>query len=76
MPSSTAIMGLIMALFPVLVIKQSAIQCSNDVSTSETLSVGAGLKNLTLFDLQAIKNPYGRQALLYMQTLGTLWGIT
>ena len=52
------------------------VDSANDVSTSETLSVGAGLKNLTLFDLQAIKNPYGRQALLYMQTLGTLWGLT
>jgi hypothetical protein len=52
------------------------INSASDVSTSEALSVGQGLQNLTLLDLQAIKDPYGRQALAYMQTLGTLWGLT
>jgi len=52
------------------------INSAGDVSTSESLTIGKGLQNLTLLDLQAIKNPYGRQALAYMQTLGTLWGIT
>ena len=52
------------------------IDSANDVSTSETITVGKGLSNLTLLDLQALKNPYGRQALAFMQTLGTLWGLT
>ena len=47
-----------------------------DSSTSEALVVGKGLQNLDLISLQAIKNPYGRQAMAYMQALGTLWGLT
>ena len=52
------------------------ISSASDVSTSETLTIGKGLQNLQLLDLQAIKNPYGRQALAFMQTIGTLWGLT
>lgn len=51
------------------------ITSASDVSTSETLAVGRGLQDLGLLDLQRIKDPYGRQALAYMQTFGTLWGI-
>ena len=47
-----------------------------DSSTSEALVVGKGLQNLDLISLQAIKNPYGRQAMAFMQALGTLWGLT
>ena len=35
-----------------------------------------GLQNLTITDLQRIKDPYGRQAIAYMQSIGTLWGLT
>ena len=52
------------------------ISSASDVSTSETLTIGKGLQNLQLLDLQAIKDPYGRQALAFMQTIGTLWGLT
>ena len=52
------------------------VTSASDVSTSETLAVGQGLQNLGLLDLQRIKDPYGRQAVAYMQTLGTLWGLT
>ena len=52
------------------------VDSANDVSTGEHLSVGKGLQNLQLLDLQRIKDPYGRQALAFMQTLGTLWGLT
>lgn len=52
------------------------IESASDMSTSESLAVGDGLKNLTLLDLQRLKDPYGRQALAYMQTLGTLWGLS
>lgn len=52
------------------------VDSANDVSTGEHLAVGKGLQNLQLIDLQRIKDPYGRQALAFMQTLGTLWGLT
>jgi len=52
------------------------ISNASDVSTSEGLSIGQGLQNLQLIDLQRIKDPYGRQALAYMQSIGTMWGIT
>jgi hypothetical protein len=51
------------------------ISASNDESTGETLAVGEGLQNLDLLSLQAIKNPYGRQAMAWIQALGTNWGI-
>jgi len=52
------------------------VTSASDVSTSETLAVGHGLQDLGLLDLQRIKDPYGRQAVAFMQTLGTLWGLT
>jgi len=52
------------------------INSASDVSTSQSLTVGQGLSNLTLIDLQRLKDPYGRTALGYMQALGTLWGLT
>lgn len=52
------------------------IESASDVTTSESLAIGEGLKNLTLMDLQRIKDPYGRQALAYMQALGTCWGLS
>ena len=53
------------------VIKEAA-----DQATSQGMAIGHGLQNLTLVDLQRIKDPYGRQALAYLQTLGTLWGLS
>jgi len=52
------------------------ISSASDVATSQTLAVGQGLQNLDLISLQAIKNPYGRQAIAFMQSLGTLWGLS
>jgi len=52
------------------------INSAGDVSTNEALSVGHGLRDLSLLDLQRIKDPYGRVALSYMQQLGTLWGLS
>lgn len=48
----------------------------HDESTGQSMAVGAGLQNLTLNDLQRIKDPYGRQALAYLQDLGPLWGMS
>jgi len=52
------------------------VTSAGDVSTNEALAVGHGLRDLSLLDLQRIKDPYGRVALSYMQQLGTLWGLT
>jgi len=52
------------------------VESAGDVSTNESLAVGLGLKNLTLVDLQRIKDPYGRTAIGYLQTFGTLWGLS
>lgn len=52
------------------------ISTAADNSTSESLSVGKGLQNLQIGDLQRLKDPYGRQALAIMQSIGTLWGLT
>lgn len=52
------------------------IDTSADSTTSQHLLVGQGLQNLSLLDLQRLKDPYGRQALAYMQAIGTLWGLT
>ena len=52
------------------------IKDAADQATSQAMAVGHGLQDLTLVDLQRIKDPYGRQALAYLQTLGTLWGLT
>jgi len=52
------------------------VNAAGDVSTHEALSIGHGLRDLSLLDLQRIKDPYGRVALSYMQQLGTLWGLT
>ena len=52
------------------------ITTASDNSTSESLAVGKGLQNLQIGDLQRLKDPYGRQALAIMQSLGTLWGLT
>jgi hypothetical protein len=52
------------------------VNAAGDVSTHESLSIGHGLRDLSLLDLQRIKDPYGRVALSYMQQLGTLWGLS
>jgi len=52
------------------------VNAAGDVSTNESLSVGHGLRDLSILDLQRIKDPYGRLALSYMQQLGTLWGLS
>lgn len=49
---------------------------ASDNGTSESMQIGQGLSNLDLVSLQRIKDPYGRQAIAYLQQLGTLWGLT
>lgn len=52
------------------------IEHAADASTSESMAIGQGLKNLDILSLQRIKDPYGRQAVAYMQSIGTLWGLS
>jgi hypothetical protein len=52
------------------------IQSSADVSTSESLLTPDFLKGLTLDQLQALKDPFGRQWLSMMQSNGPIWGIS
>jgi hypothetical protein len=51
------------------------ISNAHNEATSQGMTVGKGLSNLTLTDLQRIKDPYGRAALAILQDLGTLWGL-
>lgn len=52
------------------------IQSTADESTSESLLAPEFLKGLTLGQLQALKDPYGRQWLSMQQQFGTLWGLS
>ena len=48
---------------------------SND-ATNQSMTVGKGLQDMSLTDLQRVKDPYGRAALAILQDLSTLWGLT
>lgn len=52
------------------------IQSSADQATSESLLAPDFLSGLTLQNLQALKDPFGRQWLAMNQELGPIWGIS
>lgn len=52
------------------------ISASSDESTSQTRVVSDALKNLSLADLQQLKDPYGRWYLAIAQQYGDLWGLS
>ena len=52
------------------------INSASNEATSQSMTIGAGLQNMTLTDMQRVKDPYGRAALAILQDLGTLWGVT
>jgi len=52
------------------------ISSTADEATSTSLTVGKSLSNLSLTDLQRIKDPFGRQAIAYLMDLGTSWGLS
>jgi hypothetical protein len=52
------------------------VQSSADQATSESLLSPEFLKGLTLDQLQALKDPYGRQFLSMQQGLGNIWGLS
>lgn len=45
-----------------------------DLTTSATIEVPDNLKDLSLFDLQQLKTPYGRAYMAIAQKFGDLWG--
>jgi len=51
------------------------IQSSSDVSTSESMVVPEYAKDMNLYELQLIKDPFGRQYLALAQNWGPLWGM-
>ena len=52
------------------------IEEAHDQNTGEMIAVPDSLKNLSLIDLQRLKDPFGRTALSIMQSIGTNWGLT
>lgn len=52
------------------------ISSDADESTSTTLTVGRSLSDLSLSDLQRVKDPFGRQAIGYLMDLGPVWGLS
>lgn len=52
------------------------ISASSDESTSQTRVVSDALKNLSIADLQQLKDPYGRWYLAIAQQYGDLWGLS
>lgn len=56
--------------------KAGVVQSSADEGTSTSLSVAPAQTDLTLFDLQMLKTPYGRTYMAIAQKFGDVWGIT
>lgn len=52
------------------------VESTSDVSTSVSLKVQPALGELTLADLNTLKDPYGRRYLGIAQQFGTLWGLS
>lgn len=52
------------------------ISAASDQGTAESLTVGTALSNMSMIDLQRIKDPFGREALSTMMSIGPLWGLT
>ena len=52
------------------------ISSASNEATSQSMTVGKGLSNMSLTDMQRVKDPYGRNALAILMDLGTLWGLS
>lgn len=52
------------------------VNAAADQGTSDSLLAPAFLQGLTLQNLQALKDPFGRQWLQMSQESGTLWGLS
>jgi hypothetical protein len=52
------------------------VSAASDQGSATSLEVPEALKNLTLLDLQHLKDPYGRQYTALAQSQGDLWGLS
>lgn len=52
------------------------VESAGDQGTTSGLAVPQALKDLTLYDLQTIKTPWGRTYIAWAQAQGTMWGLT
>jgi len=52
------------------------VNSAADQGTSDSLLSPDFMKGLTIGQLQALKDPYGRQWLSMQQEFGTLWGLS
>jgi hypothetical protein len=52
------------------------VQSTSDEGTSMSVVVPKALEDLTIANLQQLKDPYGRQYLAFAQDYGTLWGLS
>lgn len=52
------------------------MQSAADQGTAGTQQISQRMQNLSLADLQMLKDPYGRQVLSVLMQLGDLWGYT
>lgn len=52
------------------------ISSASNEATSQSMTIGKGMSNLSLMDVQRIKDPFGREAIAILQQLGTLWGLS
>jgi len=52
------------------------ISSASNEATSQSMTVGKGLSNMSLTDMQRVKDPYGRNALAILMDIGSLWGLS
>lgn len=52
------------------------VSSTSDESTSVSMVVSPAMANLTLGNLEMMKDPYGKKALSILMELGPLWGIS
>jgi hypothetical protein len=52
------------------------VSSTADESTSTSLDVSEKTADMTMFDLQLMKTPYGRAYLAIAQKIGTVWGLS
>lgn len=52
------------------------VQNASDNTTAASILVPDFYKNLSLSDLSCLRTPYGRNYLMMLQQMGSLWGLT
>jgi hypothetical protein len=62
--------------FGITKFQMGVVSGASDEGTATSLLNPEFMKTLTLQNLQALKDPWGRQYLMFAQATGPLWGIT